>query len=271
MVLNENLYPHDTAIHPIEQDPSLNMFCRKYRQSRVFRLEHIRAVAYVPGVEINQENVYNQAISEPNDIDLVTVEFQFDIAALYKSFNDSFAGPKVKDQWRDKTLAEPVFAAVQLQRQQQLPDGSWRRIGKDVPRSKIDVYRQLLNIIEDVEKLSTGGMQVRLLQYKERNVQLDLLQPDCYRIASAREEWFPPSFHPQVQKNSLKMSWESRNVMLSRNAEEPARLLGEQGQLQVWRRWLPHAVALFRGWLRQQPISRDRLPLSSFIRILTRF
>jgi hypothetical protein len=194
IVLDDNLYPQIPSyirssgvqskynlpeIPPIEQ----------------VQLEHIRAVAYVPRVEINQDNLYSQAVSEANDIDLVTVEFKFDIAALYKSFNDSFAGPKVKEQWQDKTLAEPLFAAVQLQRQEMLPDGRWNPDWQDVPRSKIDNYGQLLNIVEDVDKLPTGGMQVRLIQYKEKSVQIDLLQPDCYRIASPKEEWFPPSLH----------------------------------------------------------------------------
>jgi hypothetical protein len=199
VVLGKNLYP---MIPPYIQStgPQPKYVLPEIPPIEGVQVEHIRTVAYVPVLEINQGNAYNQTNSEPNDIDLVTVEFQFDIAALYKAFNDSFAGAKVKDQWRDKTLAEPAFAAVQLQRQQQLPDGSWQADWEDVPRSKIDVYKQLLNIVEDVKDLSTGGLQVRLLQYKERNVQLDLLQPDCYRIASAREEWFPPSFHPKYKK-----------------------------------------------------------------------
>jgi hypothetical protein len=193
-VLNDNLYPQ---LPPYIQSSGVQP---KYNLPEIptieqAQLEHIRAVAYVPQVEINQDNVYSQTVSEANDIDLVTVEFKFDIASLYKSFNDSFAGSKVKEQWRDKTLAEPVFAAVQLQRQEMLPDDRWNPDWQDVPRSKIDSYSQLLNVVEDVDKLPTGGMQVRLLQYKERGVQLDLLQPDCYRIASSKDDWFPPSLH----------------------------------------------------------------------------
>jgi hypothetical protein len=163
------------------------------------QLEHIRVVAYVPRPRetITAENLYSQTTSEPNDLDLVTVEFQFDIAALCKSFNDTFAGPKIKEQWRDKTIAEPVFAAVQLQRQESAAgdaDESWSD-WQDVPRSRIDGYSKLLNIVENVADLPTGGLQVKIMQCKDKAVQIDIIQPDCYRIASANEEWFPPSLH----------------------------------------------------------------------------
>jgi hypothetical protein len=184
------------------------------------QLEYIKTVAYVPNREFNQETLYEQANTEVNDIDLVTVEFKFDIGSLFKAFNDSFAGSKVKEPWRNKDLAEPVIAAVQLQRQAQNPDGSWPRIWTDVPRSRVDIYKQLLQIIEDVENLPTEDIQARLLQYKEKNVQLDLLQPDSYRLASARDEWFPPSIHlafkPVLEKEITRQRREAANAEAER-------------------------------------------------------
>ena len=195
VVFDKNLYP---PIPPYIQStgPQPKYALPEIPPIENVQIENIRTVAYVPTLEINRSNAYNQSNSEPNDIDLVTVEFQFDIAALYKAFNDSFVGAKVKEQWRDKTIAEPVFAAVHLQRQEYV-EGGRQADWEDVPRSKIDVHGQLLTIIEDVKDLPTGGLQVKLLQYRDKSVQLDLLQPDCYRIATAREEWFPPSLHPR--------------------------------------------------------------------------
>ena len=219
IVLDDNLYPQiPSYVRSSEVQSKYNL--PEIPPIEQVQLEYIRAVAYVPRVEINQDNPYSQAVSEANDIDLVTVEFKFDIAALYRSFNDSFAGPKVKEQWQDKTLAEPLFAAVQLQRQEMLPDGRWNPDWQDVPRSKIDNYGQLLNIVEDVDKLPTGGMQVRLLQYKDKSVQIDLIQPDCYRIASPKEEWFPPSLHSKyitiLEDEQRKQKRETAAVELER-------------------------------------------------------
>jgi len=158
-------------------------------------IEYIRAVAHVPTVEINEEVVYDKAVREVNDIDFVTVEAKFDVKGLYEGFYDSFAGSDVQEeQWRDPCLAKPVFAAVQLQRQEMLADGSWSD-WEIVPRTRIDHRKKMFEVIEDVAKLPPGGMKVRLLQFDDRVVRIDLLQPKAYRIASAREEWFPPSLH----------------------------------------------------------------------------
>jgi len=158
-------------------------------------IEYIRAVAYVPAVEINEEVVYDKAVREVNDIDFVTVEAKFDVKGLYERFYASFAGSDVQEeQWRDPCLAKPVFAAVQLQRQEVLADGGWSD-WEIVPRTRIDHRKKMFEVIEDVAKLPPGGMKVRLLQFDDRVVRIDLLQPKAYRIASAREEWFPPSLH----------------------------------------------------------------------------
>ena len=112
--------------------------------------EHIRTVAYLPRVEVNSENFDKPETYEPGDIDLVTVEGRFDTVELYESFYESFAGSKVKEKWRDPCLAEPVFAAVDLQRQQLLSDGSWGEWVM-VPRAKADARIRMFKIVEDME------------------------------------------------------------------------------------------------------------------------
>ena len=64
-----------------------------------------------------------------------------------------------------------------------------------MPRSKIDPRKRMFEVIEDINDLPAGGIKVRLLQFDDAEVRIDLLQPEAYRIASAKEEWFPPSLH----------------------------------------------------------------------------
>jgi len=172
-------------------------------------VEHIRAVAYVPTEKIDEENVYGEAEHEPNDIDFVTVEGKFDVAGLRERFYESFAGRGIPDEWRDPCLAKPVFAAVQLQRQELLADGS-RSEWQIVPRSKIEHRSKVLEVIEDVEKLPAGGVEVRLLQFEDIELMMDLLQPKAYKIASAGEEWFPPSLHKKYVRYQKERAAEER-------------------------------------------------------------
>jgi len=186
---------------------------------------YIGAVAYVPTVEINEEVVYDKAVREVNDIDFVTVEAKFDVKGLYERWYDNFAGSDVQEaQWRDPGLAKLVFAAVQLQRQEALADGSWGD-WEIVPRTRIDHRRKMFEVIEDVEDLPAGGMKVRLLQFDDRVVRIDLLQPRAYRIASAREEWFPPSVHKKFQQYMREREMEEKRaaVEAAKEAEEEER------------------------------------------------
>jgi len=194
-------------------------------------VEHIRAVAYVPTEEINRENVYSKSGSEPNDIDLVTVEARFDVAGLYKRFNEGFAGEYVQEEWRDPCLAKPVFAAVQLQRQELGADGNWSE-WQIVPRIRIDVRRRMLEVIEDVEELPPGGIEVRLIQFDKPDVRMELLQPEAYRIASAKEEWFPPSLHKKYVEYQRRVEkqekWEAMEAGRQKREEEHEKKLAEQ-------------------------------------------
>ncbi len=163
--------------------------------------EHIRAVAFLPKGAINEENIYERAETEPNDADIVTVEGKFDVSGLYERFYANFAGDNVpNEQWRDPCLAIPVFAAVQLQRQEMLSDGIWSD-WEIVPRTRIDHRRKLFELVEDVQKLPAGGVRIRLLQFNDPSLRSEMLQPGGYKIASVGEEWYPPSLHREFLKN----------------------------------------------------------------------
>jgi len=193
-------------------------------------VEHIRAVAYLPTQEITEQNIYDKAGNEPNDLDFVTVEANIDVKGLYERFRESFAGYDVPEQWRDPCLAWPIFAAVHLQRQELNDDGSWSD-WQDVPRTKIDHQKNLFKIIEDVNDLPAGGLKVRMLQLDYRQVQMDLLQPQAYQIASAKEEWFPPSLHRKfIELQSAEEREEKRKAAEEEKKEQRDRNLSLRDQ-----------------------------------------
>ncbi len=156
-------------------------------------VEHIRAAAYIPISPVTPQNPYDKAGNEPNNLDLVTVEAKFDIEALYERFKEYFY-EDVEEQWADPCHARPIFAAVNLQRQEFNNDGTWSE-WQNVPRTKIDHYSKLFTIKENIEDLPPGGLKVQLLQFDDKQIQIDLLQPQAYQMASAKEEWFPPVLH----------------------------------------------------------------------------
>lgn len=171
-------------------------------------IEHIRAVAYVPMVEVTAEKPYDKAGNEPNDLDLVTIAANFDIAALYESFKEVFV-EDVDAQWADPCLAKPVFAAVQLQRQERDSSGAWSD-WQDVPRTRIDPHKRLFQIVQDVKGLPPGGLKVQMLQFDYKQVQIDLLQPEPYQIATADEEWYPPQLHREFVDYQRKTALEEK-------------------------------------------------------------
>lgn len=159
--------------------------------------EFMRTVAYVPITDVVKETGYAQNNSEPNDIDIVTVQGQIDTTILYENFKEVFNGDNVQENWRSEKFAKPVFAAVHLQRQEILPQGDWSDF-KDVPRAKIETNKELFQIVEDVEKLPVGGgLNIRLLLYSDNEIQTQLVQPKPYVMATAEEQWLPPEYHDQ--------------------------------------------------------------------------
>ncbi|MHC4680697.1 MAG: hypothetical protein ACYTEK_18585, partial [Planctomycetota bacterium] len=125
-------------------------------------VEHIRTVAYVPLNVITPEISYDKGNNEPNDLDFVTVAAKYDIAGLFERCRESFIEYVMDEQHADPCLAKPVFAAVQLQRQTLDDDGTWGD-WQDVPRTKIDPYKRLFQIVEHVKDLPPGGLKVQLL------------------------------------------------------------------------------------------------------------
>jgi len=206
-----------------ESDPQGRGGIRKYNLPLIGRVDdvavgHIRAVVYAPAQEITAEIPSANVGYEPNDLDLVTVQGSFDVAGLYERFGESFAGRDVKLEWRDPCYAQPLFAAVHLQRQEMNSDSIWSE-WRDVARIKIDLHRDLFEIVEKVSDLPPGGLMVRMLQYDSRDVQMDLLQPLAYQIASANEEWFPPLLHTEY-----------KTIQKTEALEEKRRVKEEEGE-----------------------------------------
>ncbi len=173
-------------------------------------VNHIRAAAYVPVAPVTTTTGYDEGITELSDVDLVTVEAKFDVAELYRQFHAYFDGTEVeKREWRDPCLAVPKFAAVQVQRQRRLDDGTWSD-WTAVPRSRVEAYGELFTPVESVRNLPPGGVKVRLMQFDSPDVTMALLQPEAYQIASAEEEWFPPSFYDKFKNLQRKVELEQR-------------------------------------------------------------
>jgi hypothetical protein len=156
--------------------------------------EHLRAAAYIPTLELNDEISYDSSEAEPGDLDIVTVEAKFDAAALSDRFFEAFAGAKLKEDERDPCLGNVIFGAVALERQERFEDGSWGEWIL-IPRTNIDENKSMFEIVEQVDQLPAGGIRVRLMEFEKSEIQKALLQPDCYSIASANEDWLIPSFH----------------------------------------------------------------------------
>jgi hypothetical protein len=184
-------------------------------------VEHIRAVAYVPINEVTPENPYDKTGNEPNDIDLVTVEAKFDVEQLYDKFKETFV-EDVEEEWADPCLAKPIFAAVNLQRQELNSDGTWSD-WQNVPRTKTDHYQKMFRIVEDIQGLPPGGLKVQMLQFDNKQVQIDLLQPQAYQIASAKEEWFPPVLHRKFLDLQRKETQEEKRQAREKEKEERER------------------------------------------------
>ena len=184
-------------------------------------VEHIRTVAYVPTVVITPETPYDKGNNEPNDLDFVTVEAKFDVAGMFQRFQEIFVEDP-EEQYADPCLAKPVFAAVQLQRQELNDDGTWGP-WQVVPRPRIDPYKRLFQVVERVQDLPPGGLRVQLLQFGDKQVQITLLQPEAYQIASADEEWFPPVLHREFLDIQRRISTEEKLAAREKEKQDQTR------------------------------------------------
>ena len=190
------------------------------------QVDHIRAAAYVPISEVTLQNPYDKAGNEPNDLDLVTVSAKFDVPKLYDKFKERFV-EYVEPQYADPCLAKPVFAAVNLQRQELNSDGTWSD-WQDVPRTKIDQYQKTFRIVENIDNLPPGGLKVQMLQYDNKMMQIDLLQPQAYQIASADEEWFPPELHRKFKDLQRQEALEEKRQAKDKEKEDREKQLDDR-------------------------------------------
>jgi len=225
----------DDDIHiMLPKQPSRNREPREYRLPQIGPVTDVaanafRTAGYVPTATVDIEHPYNQETSEVNDVDFVTVAAKFSLKALFGSFQQSFVSG-VRLEWQDPCYAKPVFAAVQCQRQERLPDGTWSQ-WQDVPRTRIEARREKLTIIEQVDKLPLGGVAARKVLFDDRNVMLDVLQPETYRIASTEEQWMPPALHKkfvelQRQEEARKKREAAETEKKNKEAERSARTRG---------------------------------------------
>lgn len=183
-------------------------------------VEHVRTVAYVPTVPITPDTPYDKGNNEPNDLDFVTVEAKFDAAGLFTRFREMVED--VEPEYADPCLARPIFARVQLQRQELAEDGTWGA-WQDIPRPKIDAYKMLFQVGERVQDLPPGGLKVQLLQFDNKQVQIELLQPEAYQIASPGEEWFPPVLHRRFLDIQRRTNLEEERQAKEKEKQEQTR------------------------------------------------
>ena len=158
-------------------------------------IEFTRAVVYEPTIEVTREKPYQSNLSEPNDLDFVTIEAKYDIANLYKEFYRCYNGA-VSEALANQGLDTPIFASVNVQRKRKLNnnDDTWSE-WENVPRAKIDYNKDLFKVVENFSDLPLGGLKVYTFRLNDKLTQLELLQPEPYQIASANKEWLPPKLH----------------------------------------------------------------------------
>jgi len=199
--LNLQVYPMLPGIgrQPIETD-------REYAVPEIpplqdVQMAYIRAAAYVPTEEITPEMPYDNVPTQIGDVDFVTVSARLDVRRIVQQFQSAFMGLGVRPAHRDPVLAVPVAAQVELQRREQLPDGTWGPWVR-VPVPQTIAYKKLFDQLPDrTEDLSGGGVSVQMEQFKERIRQSSLLQQRAYDFATSRYQyWMPPPFLEEAQK-----------------------------------------------------------------------
>ena len=161
-------------------------------------VERVRSVVYVPTEPVGANNPYGMALTDFGDIDLVTIEASFNVASLYKNFEQCFSGRQVRRDWQDKNLAKPVFAFVGLERQRKVDDGSFGE-WQEVKRTKVDNLKVMLgNIPDKIDDKHTANLL--MVKFDEFSVQQRILQPGAYDFAASNEDWLPPRFHKEYAK-----------------------------------------------------------------------
>ena len=165
------------------------------------RVNYMRTIGFVPLFAVSDQLKYAQAEVKPDNLDLVTVQARFDVDQLKANLEDVFASKDIKREWRDKSLARPIFAKVELERQQMNADGSWGD-WEIVPRTKINEYAELFEFSDQIDQIRQG-VDVLKIQFQSNEILKSLLQPQPYDIAEADMQWYPPSIFNVYQKLKL--------------------------------------------------------------------
>ena len=88
-------------------------------------------------------------------------------------------------------------------------------------------------MIQEGNKLPPGGLKVQMLKFNDPQVQVEILQPETYHFASAREEWFPPLLHRDyasaVKKEIQPEKREAREAELEERSRETSERRSTRG------------------------------------------
>ncbi len=183
---------------------------------------HLRAVAYFPAVPLDRGMTYSSVEKDLNDLDLVTIQATLNIPEIYGRYKAHFYGDKLlNEQWADPCLAKPIFAEIQLQRQELLDENRWSD-WTVVPTTQINNYAYLLKGLTDMSSMPPGGMNVKTIQLNRPEVQHAILQPPVYSIASNDQEWYPPILHLQYEEIKQQIKAEERRAKMLMRQEEKA-------------------------------------------------
>jgi hypothetical protein len=196
--IDENIYPILPGIGEVTRVDDRSYDCPEIPDLEDISAEWYRTVAHVPTDKIDLVNTYKLVPSEYGDIDIISVQSTFDMAKLIGNFTNSFnpsLGGMLK-KYRSAELAKPLFAAVDLERQELGEDGwgEWTV----VPRNKVDGYKDHLTLIpSNMSDVEYGGIEIVTSNYDTSGIQKAIVQPVCYEFASNIDTWYPPLLHAE--------------------------------------------------------------------------
>ena len=107
-------------------------------------------------------------------------------------------GESVNPQWRNEKFAKPIFASIELQRQQLLSGNNWSD-WQVVPKTKICHLAETLKVPDDVSLLPYG-IERLLIVFDSGTMQKEILQPAVYDDALAAGAWLPPVVFQQQEE-----------------------------------------------------------------------
>jgi hypothetical protein len=197
------------------------------------KLASIRGTVRMPTEDVTPEFSYRMVSAKPQDIDIVTLSAKLNLEVLYDNFRQSFMGMRLKPQWRDPMLAEPVIARIELQRRVQGEDDSWGE-WESVPFTRIDPYQKTLrDIPQTTEQMTYGNVQLFMDSCRETAVMKDILQPEVYDFLSPQVKWLPAQYYLESRKmteeqevQKLKEERERRAQERSTNQNRPGGAMG---------------------------------------------